>query len=222
MSVIEGGSSAELMGVGLEASAPGHATIKPLAYGIGGHYRVARRFTPAGTTLAGNLWTFRNPSASGLVMVIGRVSLRAVQIAAPTAAIEDRFNLKVARSYTVADATGSASIAPTAAMQEMRTSMASAVAQIREANVAAGASGGTKTLDTDAIATGSFWVAAAVPGAMQAPVPILDYYPSVADGQHPLLLAPDEGFIIANENNFGATSGIILHLEINWAETTVY
>lgn len=223
MAVIEGGVSAELAGVGVEAAKPLHTVIKPLPYGALGHYRIARRLVPAGTTLAGNLWTLRNPTASGILVVVKRVFLRAVQVAAPTAAIEDIFNLKMARGYTVADATGSASIAPAANMQEVRTSMGAAAAQVREANIAAGASGGTKTLDTDAIATGSLWVAAALAsGNGNGPTTILDYYPNVADGEHPVVLAADEGLILANANNFGATSGIVLHIELYWAEVTTY
>jgi hypothetical protein len=193
--------------------------IKPLH---GNHYRVARRWVPPASTTAGIIWVIRNPAASGFLFVVKRLLVRAVQIAAPTAAIEDIFNVKVARAYTVADTTGSISIAPAANMQEMRSSMATASAQVRESNVAAGASGGTKTLDTDGIATGSVWVAAALPAATGDPKLILDYYPNVADGEHPLTLAENEGVAVSNTNSFGATSGIILHAEMYWAEVTAY
>lgn len=194
---------------------------RPLDYGAGGHYRIARRLVPASTTLAGILWTFRNPTASGLVMVIEQLRLRVVQVAAPTAAIEDRFNVKHARAYTVADTTGSASIAPAANMHDVRSDMANATAQVREANIAAGASGGTKTLDTDAFANGSLWVAAALASGLgNGPVEIFDYRPDLASGEHPVLYEPDEGFCVSNENNFGATSGIVLLLDLAWMETS--
>jgi hypothetical protein len=159
---IVGGVSGSVAEVGVGASIPLHTVIKPLPYGALGHYRVARRLVPAGTTTAGNLWTLRNPTASGILVVVKRVLLKVVQNAAPTAAVEDIFTLKVARAYTVADTTNSAAISPASAMQKMRTSMGNAAAQVRESNAAGGASGGTKTVDTDAIATGSVWVAAAL------------------------------------------------------------
>jgi hypothetical protein len=218
-----GGVSGAVADVGVAAALPLHVVIKPLPYGALGHYRVARRLVPAATTTAGNLWTLRNPTASGILVVVKRISLRAVQIAAPTAAVEDIFTLKIARAYTVADTTGSASIAPASGMQDVRTSMANAAAQVRESNAAGGASGGTKTVDTDAIATGSVWVSAALAsGQGNGPAQILDYYPNVSDGEHPVVLASDEGILLANTNAFGTASGIALHCEIYWAEVTLY
>jgi hypothetical protein len=163
MAVLTGtGGNAE---TGVAASLPLHVVIKPLPYGSLGHYRIARRLAPAASTTAGNLWTFRNPTASGILTVVKRIRVRVVQIANPTAAVEDRFSLKIARGYTIADTTGSASIAPSANMQEVRTSMATATAQVRESNAAGGASGGTKTTDTDAIAIGSAWIVGTLPTA---------------------------------------------------------
>lgn len=220
---VVGGVSGSIQEVGVGAAIPAHVVIKPLPYGALGHYRIARRLVPAATTTAGNLWTLRNPTASGILVVVKRIQLRAVQNAAPTAAVEDIFTLKVARAYTVADTTNSASIAPSANMQEMRTSMATATAQVRESSAAGGASGGTKTTDTDAISTGSLWVAAALAsGQGNGPTTILDYYPQVADGEHPIVLAADEGLLLANTNSFGTASGIALHVEIYWAEVTLY
>jgi hypothetical protein len=220
---IVGGVSGSVADVGVAASVPLHTVIKPLPYGALGHYRVARRLVPAGTTTAGNLWTLRNPTASGILVVVKRVQLRVIQNAAPTAAVEDIFTLKVARGYTVADTTNSAAISPASAMQKMRTSMGNAAAQVRESNAAGGASGGTKTVDTDAIATGSVWVSAALAsGQGNGPSTVLDYYPNVSDGEHPIVLVADEGILLANTNAFGTASGISMHAEIYWAEVTLY
>jgi hypothetical protein len=223
MAGIEGGVSAALVGVGLEASSPLHITPKPTPFPSGnGHYRVSRRLVPAATTLAGILWTFRNPTASGLVMTVKRCRLRALQVGAPTAAIEDQFLAKVARGYTVADATGSVSIAPAAGMQKLKTSgMGSATAQLREANIAAGASGGTKTEDTDPFTIGSVWVLAAISSSFGSALEVFDYDPDEGDGEFPATFAADEGFVIRNANNFGAASGIVLLLDLYWVETTL-
>lgn len=223
MAVIQGGVSLELADVGLAAAKPQHVTQKPIPYGNNGHYRISRRLAPAASTTTGNLWTLRNPTGSGLLIVLLQARLRLVQIATPTAAIEDRFSLKPARSYTVADTTGSVSIAPAANMQELRSSMATASAQVRESNAAGGASGGTKTVDTDGIATGSAWVLAALSTTVQFPaLEIFNYQPAVASGEHPLVLASDEGVLVTNDNNLGTASGIVLLLDLCWAEVTLF
>lgn len=223
MAVIEGGVSATLAEVGLGAAVGMHVIAKPTAYGNLGHYRIARRFSPATTTLTGNLWTFRNPTASSILAVVTSVRLRVLQTGAPTAAIEDRFSLKIARAYTVADTTGSASIAAAANMQELRTSMGTSAAQVREANIAAGASGGTKTLDTDFIATGAQWIPVAVPtGGSNPASEVFNFQPFVQAGEHPLVLAADEGFLLSNDNALGAASGIVLYLDLAWAEVTLF
>lgn len=194
----------------------------PLLDKVLGHYIVSRRFVPAGTTLAGILWSLRNPTASVVTGVLLRARLRALQVAAPTAAIEDRFNLKVARAFTVAETTNGTDISPAAAMQKNRTTMSNGVLTLHESAVAAGITGGTKTLDTNPIATGSLWVLAALPTGEGRMIDIFDYAPRVQDGEHPVVLAAEEGVQIANENAFGATSGIILQLETLWAEATRY
>jgi hypothetical protein len=182
-----------------------------------GHYRVARRFVPAATTLAGILWEGRFPTA-GKLAVIKRIVLRGLQVGAPTAAIEDQFTLSRATGFTAADATGSAAITPGAGKQKVRTTMDDALLILREANVAAGASGGTKTIDTDPLATGSMWVLAALSAAQGSMQEILRYEPDIASGEHPLVCAPDEGWVLENKNAFGTASGIILQVEIDWLE----
>jgi hypothetical protein len=222
MAVLEGGTSASLAEVGAAAALPLHITAKPLPYGALGHYRIARRLAPAASTTTGTLWAIRNPTASGLLVVVKQLRLRLIQVGNPTAVIEDRFSLKIARGYTVADTTGSADIAPAANMQELRTSMATATAQVRESNAAGGASGGTKTIDTNAIATGSAWVLAAIQTAsIPQPIEVFNYYPLGAD-EHPIVLASDEGVLVSNDNNLGTASGIVLFAELYWAEVAAF
>ncbi len=182
-----------------------------------GHNRVARRFVPAATTLAGVLWAGRFTTAAKLA-VVTRVRLRALQVGAPTAAIEHQFTLSRVTGYTATDTTGSAAITPAAGKQKMRTEDDDALLVLREANIAAGASGGTKTIDTDPLAIGSFWAMAALSAAEGKPVDVLTYEPRIHAGEAPLVLAANEGFVIENKNNFGTASGIILQLELAWLE----
>jgi hypothetical protein len=196
-------------------------TPRYVDYGSLGHYQISRRFAPAASTTAGNLWTFRWTDATRFA-VLTLLRLKVIQVAAPTAAIEDIFNAKIARGYTLADTTGSGSIAPAASMQKMRTSMGNSLAEVRESSAAAGASGGTKTVDGDAFATGSVWVTAALGSLLYAPQTVLEYKPDMAAGECPIILAQNEGILVANTNSFGTASGIILHFQLAWAEVAAY
>lgn len=192
---------------------------KPPDYGQGGSFRLARRFVPAATTLAGILWAFRNPHATRLVLV-DRVRLQVLQIAAPTAAIEDRFSINRVTGYTVEDTTGSISITPGTAKQRLRSTSASSIVTIREANVAAGASGGTRTADDNPLVVGALWVPIALQTAsIQPPTVVIDYYPIQA---HPLVLGQNEGFTINNDNAFGAAQGIVLYADFHWTEVDTF
>jgi hypothetical protein len=145
-----------------------------------------------------------------------------LQVGAPTAAIEDWFKLTFVRSYTVADTTGSVSIAAAANMQKLRTSMGNSIAELREANVAAGCSGGTKTLDGNPLITGSVWVLAALPTGAGQPGLVMDLTPDMARGEHPIVLAQNEGLCLENGNAFGAASGIVLHTMVSWSEVATF
>lgn len=187
-------------------------SVKPLDYGTGGIFRIARRFVPAASQTAGVLWTFRNPHATKLV-VINRIRLRVLQVGAPTAAIEDQFSVKFARSYTVADNTGAVSIAPASAMQKLRTDMGNSVVQIQETNAAGGISGGTKTLDANPIINGGIWVVGAVQTTpAQEMNEVFDYHERV------MVCATNEGFVISNDNALGTASGITIYLTLDWSE----
>lgn len=193
-------------------------SIKGIAYGAGGNFRVARRFVPQASQTAGILWGFRNASSS-LLVVLNRVTLSVLQVGAPTAAIEDRFSLIRARSYTVDDTTGSAAITPAANEQKLRSTSANSAVVIRESTAAGGATGGTSTLDTNPMYTGSLWVPIALQTASIEPPTVI--FQSDSD-THPLVLQQNEGFQIKNDNALGTASGIVLYLNLDWAEVSTY
>ena len=194
-------------------------SLKPLDYGSGGSFRISRRFVPAATTLAGILWAFRNPHASKLA-VIDRVRLQVLQIGAPTAAIEDRFSLNRVTGYSVADTTGSTVITPAATKQKLRSTMADSVVTLHEANVAAGAAGGTRVADTNPLLIGALWVPIAQQTSpIQPATVVLDYAPTAA---HPLILGNNEGFTVNVDNALGTASGIAIYADFHWTEVDVF
>src|SRR5215831_1817566 len=190
--------------------------LKSIPYATGGHYRVARRFAPQASQTAGILWSFRNPSAT-LYAVVSKVRLRLLQIAAPTAAIEDQFSLTVVRGQTTGDTTGGTSIAPAATMQKMRASMGNSGVAFNESTAAGGLTGGNGTADGNFFLSGSVWVPAAVQTTpIQAPTEVFSFQPDLGDGEHPIVLAQNEAFRIRNENALGTASGLILYLNVSW------
>lgn len=170
---------------------------------------------------AGALWEFRWGNSTGAICLVNKVSLKAVQIAAATAE-ELRFNLKVARAFTATDDTNTASILRAGDMQKLNGDRAdSLLTAFRESNAATAASGGTKTLDTDSIAQGSFvTIAAASTTESGGGYTMVFNYNPLASGEELLRLEQNEGWVVSLEATKGATQGVVLILETSWTELT--
>lgn len=193
------------------------------AYGKRSTYlRQARRYVMASAQAAGPLWEFRW-SNTGAICLVNRVTLRAVQNGNATAE-ELRFNLKVARTFTATDDTNTASILRSGDMQKLNGDQTdSLLGAFRESNAATAAAGGTKTLDTDSIAQGSYVSIATASTTESAggPVTVFDFAPASA-GEWPLRLEANEGWVISLEADKGATTGVVLIMETGWYEVPSY
>jgi hypothetical protein len=122
------------------------------------------------------------------------------------------------RNFSVMDTAG-VSIAPGAAMQKLRSTMGSSVAEIRESSVAAGLTAGTGTEDAQALATGSAWVVAAIQtSAIEPQVDVLALPQLPLEDAHTLVLDQNSGFRIRNDNALGTASGVALLVDLAWAE----
>jgi len=195
-----------------------------LEYGVQGHYRVAQRVALVATQAANSrLFELRNSSAHVLVIPT-RIGVRWIQTAAHTAAIEDSLDLYRATGFTAVDtadvATPTASVKRTSGM----TAQGSMVAQVRHVTatgVAAGMTGGTLTADTNPLAQLPAWLLAAQPTGSTV-------FPMEADllqsgmGEHPLVLAQNEGFVIRNRVLLGAAAGSSVYFDISWAEVPTF
>lgn len=184
------------------------------------HFRQSRRLTLAVSQAAGPLWEFRwAPVITTGICLVNRVILRAVQTGAATAEALP-FSLKVARTFTVADATNTASILRTGDDQKLNGDHANSVlADFRESNSATAAAGGTKTLDTDAIALGTFVsiAAASTTESGGGYLTLFDLDP-IASGDQPLRLESNEGWVLSLDTGKGATQGVDLILTTSWSE----
>lgn len=180
----------------------------------------ARRFVMNTSQAAGVIWEFRwgDTTVAGSQCLVERVTLKGNQIANATAE-ELRFNLSIARTFTAADGTNTASILRATPLQQLSThAPASLLTDFRESSSATAATGGTKTVDTDPIAIGSFVSLATASTSIGGPAfPIFDWSPE-GYNQFPLLLKQNEGWVINLEATKGATQGVVLYLETQWVE----
>jgi hypothetical protein len=223
MAILEGGVSAALVGVGLEPSSPMHVHVKPVPYGSLGHYRTAVRFALIAAQAANSrLFEMRNTHATNLIIPT-RLTIKWLQTAAHTAAIEDSLDVFKCTSFSAVDTTNT--VTPTASVKRGATmAVAPGAATIRHVTVAgaaAGMTGGTLTKDTNAFAQLPQWLLLAQPTAGTIIYQFLDVMDDV-NGTHPFTFAQNEGFEIENRVLLGAAAGSSVYIDFSWVETTAF
>lgn len=213
-----GGTVAEVDGTVFRAL---RTVPRPIDYATLGHYRIAQNIPLLVTQAAnGTLFSFRWGDATRFC-VITKIRLSLIQTAGATATIFPHFQVFVARSFTASDTVGTA-ITLTGNNMKKRTSMGTTLlTDARFSAAAAGLTAGTRTLDAAPI--------------LELPtqqvittVPTFDFYSTeldigAGDGNHPIVLAQNEGFIVRGPTVvFGAAGTADLVVEVSWAEVTAY
>lgn len=226
MAVIEGGTSAALLGVGSQDNSPGHITNYPVLPGAGGLYKIGGVSTVMAVSLAANseIFQFRYVTAASRLAIIHSVSINAGANVAATAAALIEFRLTVARAWTVVGS-GGTRLSVAGNNSKMRTALATS--EVNDVGIAttAALNAGTKTLDTSnlysisqGIGTGP--ITAATPLIIIPETYMLD---SNIQGFAPLILANQEGFVIrSGANNF--PTGMTWNFSVNvaWSEVPNY
>lgn len=196
-------------------------SVHQMDYGVGyktNHFRQARRLPLAVSQAAGALWEFRWGTALGHVCYINRLKLMGAQVANATAE-ELRFNLQVARAFTVVDSTNTTSILRSGDNQKLNGDSADSVlSAFVESNSATAAAGGTKTLDSDPICEGSYTTLATASTTFDGCQDVIFDYCPYLEGDQLLRLEQNEGWVINLEAAKGATAGFNLYLEVAWTE----
>ncbi len=184
-----------------------------------GHYRLSTTVALVVTQAAnGTLFSFRWTSTDRLCYPM-YIRLGLLQTAAATATIFPRYQVFVARSFTVADSVGTA-ITLTGNNMKKRTNMsATRVADIRKSAVAAGLTEGTRTLDAEPI------LELPTNSTITTPNPIL--YSRELDftnrAEMPVVLAANEGLIVRGPTTvFGAAGTADLVVDMAWAELSIF
>ncbi len=166
-----------------------------------------------GVAAAGPIFTLRNIGSN--LLVVRRVTIGYVTTTAFTAAQGLAYQAFVARGFTASDSGGTA-IVITGNQNKMRTSLATPTnLDMRIASTGA-LTAGTRTLDT--VALGIVGGGSSAVGASLSPQNLLQH----DAGDYPLVLANNEGLVIANTILMGAAGVIQLHVNVEFAEMSSY
>jgi hypothetical protein len=224
MAVIEGGVSATVAGVGAEDFKAIHTVRYPVAIGSGGAFRLGATSGTMNASLGLNseIFQFRYVTAASRVALVYKVAISAGANVAASAAALVAFRLSVARSWTAAGSAGTR-ITFASPTNKLRTSH-SLASEVNDAGISTtGAlTAGTKTLDTNdhgvivqGIGTGAITTAVILP-ILPPKTALLD---ADGEGQHPLVLANQEGFVIRTGAN-AFPAGMTWHfgVEVLWLE----
>lgn len=189
-----------------------------------GHYTYGG-FTgiiPAALAANSEIFQFRWADATR-VCIINEIKISAcVTTTFFAAGVPVQIDLVKSTGWTVAGTLGTA-ISP-AALLKKRTSMSSSLMSSGDARIATTAAlgAGTKTLETLSLATllAPGPITASLNGQIIAPGTIL-YRGEIGDGQHPLVLAQNEGFSIRSVA-VPATGTWQAAIQIDWTEAANY
>lgn len=171
------------------------------------------------TAIAANaaVFSFRNISANPVA--VRRVGLGFICTTGFTAAQQLNWGLKVARAFTASDTVGTA-IALVANNGKLRTSHNTFTSVDCRISAAAALGAGTKVLDTNDLGIAGAYAPAATAGVLLAPQS--SNLLSHDAGDHPLILAQNEGFNIMNLTLMGAVGVGTLYVNLELAEVVTY
>jgi hypothetical protein len=190
--------------------------VKPVGYGSLGHYRATINVLSVAAQVAGaRILVLRNNAAN--LIIPTRLTMRAIQVAAGTAQ-ENAIDVFKLTGFTVLDTTNTTT--PVAEVKRV-SGMAAAPggAQLRASNAAAGMTGGTSVTGTAALGSLPYNVAAAInTSSIWGPTEVFDD----VNGTHPLVLAQNEGLVVANRTLNVTSYGIRWYFDLAWVETTAY
>jgi hypothetical protein len=208
-------------------------TNRPMEFGANGHfqYSAVSGILPAALAAASVVFSFRWGDASKLAIVTGFRTrfLPLTLFTAATLTDHTSFDAFVGRSFS-ASHTGGTGATMTGNNQKKRTSMGTSLiatnGDIRIATTAA-LGGGTVTLDAQPFSQSIRKGNRANPAAgteetIQPSADGLNFNSDVSIGEHPIVLAQNEGVVVRNRTVWPAAGTGQLLVEIIWAEVSAY
>jgi hypothetical protein len=228
MAVIEGGSSGTLMEVGAVSAAAGHVTTKPIPHGTLGHYRIAATTGTLAAALAASaqLFYLRWTDTTRFCVITGfKAQFQA--LTAFTGATLTDFGFDLFKATAVSAGGGGTDLGALV-KTKMRTSMGASLLDasgLMRIGTTAGLTAIT-TLDATAIAQSLGDPQRVNPAAgteeQRVNDPTLTFYPDMARGEYPLVLAQNEGLVLRNRTVWPAAGTGIVQIEMTWAEVTAF
>lgn len=219
-----GGAVAEVDGTTFRAI---RFTPRPTEYTSFGHYRISTVTGTLAAALAANaqVWQFKWTSATQ-VAVIYKLRTRFMPLTPFTAATltdHTSFDAFFARSYAAGG--GGTTLTLTGNNAKNRTSMGSSLAQINVSTTAALTA--ATTLDAHPFAQSIRKGNRVNPAAATEEVIVpqmdgLEYFPDIGSGEHPIVLAQNEGIVVRNRTVWPAAGTGILMIECVWAEMAAF
>lgn len=219
------GSIVLTAGVGIEAAKGLHVLAKPTDHDGLGHYRVSvvTGTMAAGLAAGAQVFQFKWTSATNFAVI---TSIRSyfqtlTKFTAGTLTDHTSLDAYVARSYALGG--GGTTLDLTGNSGKMRTSMASSLAAINVSTTAALTA--VTTLDAQpfeqSLESGD---TATTTSAIDPQIrrPGLIYQARMDGGEHPLVLAQNEGFVLRNRTVWPAAGTGVYSFLVQWAETTVF
>lgn len=199
-------------------------TSRPINYGSLGIYKCGAVTGTIAAALGANseIFQFRWPEASNLCLVNNVEISAGANVAAGAAALA-AFRMTVARSWTVAGSGGTRITLP-ANTNKLRTSMGSSLVNDIGMATTGALTAGTKTLDAQdfsaiAFGIGTGAITTAVNLSLISLTHLWDWN---QEGNHPLVLAQNEGFVIRTGAAFPTTMTWHAAVHMSWAEVASY
>jgi hypothetical protein len=165
-----------------------------------------------GVAANGPVVSLRNAAGNGELLLVRHIGLGFLTTTAFTTAQVVDFGLFFARSFTASDSGGTA-ISITGNNTKVRTSLVAPNAMDARLATTAALTAGTRTLDTNALAQIGAWSG----GAGQGLVPVQNNLWDQYTGDQLIVLAPNEGLVIANLTAMGAAGVVRLYVNIEFA-----
>jgi hypothetical protein len=217
MAIIQSGADSTLLTVDPTFKAA-RVVVKPDE--LTGAYQVgtasgALTTVAAFTSTAGHVFAFRWAPGTGALCAIKRVSVGFVCTTAFGSAQQMGFALYSARSYSGSHSGGTA-VTLTGNNNKYRTSLTTTGATDVRIGSTTALTAGTHTLDSQPLGATYFWVAGV--GTQLANTDLISYDAT----DYPLILANNEGFVIANTTLMGATGVGSLVVNVEWFEASAY
>ncbi len=203
---------------------------RPIDHGALGHYRIQAVTGTLAAALAANavVYSFRWSDATRLA-VITKLKCRFLPLTLFTAATltdHTSFDAYVGRSFS-ASHTGGTAMTPTGNNAKARTSMGTSLLGDLRISTTAALGGGTITLDAfpfaQSIRKGNrVNPAAATEEVVMPQTDGMEMDFDMGGGDHPLVFAQNEGFVIRNRTVWPAAGTGILSVLVAWAEVTAF